>query len=92
MRTVMNKYREKYGHAVDRHAHLTGSTIPVDTTDLCSLLDLAEDAVRVPLLLDRERVLEDALRDAIGAIQHAAHPVASKWIPFLEAKLNTKSR
>lgn len=37
--------------------------------------------------LGRIKTLEDALGDAIGAIRHADHPVASQWIPNLTKKL-----
>ena len=45
------------------------------------LLDRAES--------DKKRIteLEGALSDAIGAIEHAAHPVASQWLPLLRKKL-----
>lgn len=50
---------------------------------------LDEQALRTALneALARIRVLEDALQDAIGAIRHAGHPVASQWLPSLEKKL-----
>jgi transcriptional regulator with XRE-family HTH domain len=35
----------------------------------------------------RIKALEGALEDAIGAIEHAAHPVASQWLPSLKKKL-----
>jgi hypothetical protein len=35
----------------------------------------------------RIRELEGALSDAVGAIRHADHPVASQWLPLLERKL-----
>jgi hypothetical protein len=50
---------------------------------------LSEEALRTALdeAHARIEVLEGALEDAIGAIRHAAHPVASQWIPNLEKKL-----
>lgn len=45
--------------------------------DRDDLLEFAQEAAR------RIQALEAALDDGISAVEHAAHPVASQWLPKL---------
>ena len=58
----------------------------------CAVLGREATSTALCEALDRIKVLEGALEDAIGAIRHAAHPVASQWLPSLEKKLRPQIR